>query len=394
MPALRDEDSTLVLYTFSDTDPEYLHNLEYFIQYGLGGKDVEYIFIVQQTRTSKSLSLPALPENARYIEHENECYDWGTIGWALQTGKVDPQGYKFLILMNSSVRGPFLPSYHSADIHWTRLYTQRIDQNVKLVGSTISCQPIYWNSDTANEMRRNPHVQSYIVAMDQASPSFERYVGLHLLQSERTIFQCYKRLHDVVWFSEVGASRAVLKAGYSIDALMNKYTGVDWRNETNWDCNAGQNPYDDFAYDGLMINPLEVLFVKIKSYQLESNWITSKMAITYERWHRDQGHHASMNLHEFDKGKFSYFLSKGIAMSMRGSDCFDLAYYQRANTDMPTVNATWQHFISYGQFEGRPFRFTCAEEYSRPSPNIIQKAAEIARHSMHSSFHWQLLEQH
>ncbi|EIE18099.1 hypothetical protein COCSUDRAFT_34638 [Coccomyxa subellipsoidea C-169] len=49
-----------------------------------------------------------------------------------------------------------------------------------------------------------------------------------------------------------------------------------------------QNPYDDFAYDGLMINPLEVLFVKIKSYQLESNWITSKMAITYERWHRDQ----------------------------------------------------------------------------------------------------------
>ncbi len=64
-------------------------------------------------------------------------------------------------------------------------------------------------------------------------------VGLHLLQRERTIFQCYKRLHDVVWFSEVGASRAVLKAGYSIDALMNKYTGVDWRNETNWDCNAG-----------------------------------------------------------------------------------------------------------------------------------------------------------
>ena len=63
-----------------------------------------------------------------------------------------------------------------------------------------------------------------------------------------------------------------------------------------------------------------------------------------------------MNLHEFDKAKFSYFLSKGIAMSMRGSDCFDLAYYQRANTDMPTENATWQHFISYGQFEGRPFR--------------------------------------
>lgn len=35
-----------------------------------------------------------------------------------------------------------------------------------------------------------------------------------------------------------------------------------------------------------MINPLEVLFVKVKSYQLESDWITSKMARTYEKWHR------------------------------------------------------------------------------------------------------------
>lgn len=54
-----------------------------------------------------------------------------------------------------------------------------------------------------------------------------------------------------------------------------------------------QNPYADFAYDGVMINPLEVLFVKVKSYQLESDWITSKMAQTYERWQRSkvQLHH-------------------------------------------------------------------------------------------------------
>ena len=49
-----------------------------------------------------------------------------------------------------------------------------------------------------------------------------------------------------------------------------------------------QNPYDDFAYDGVMINPLEVLFVKMKSYHLESDWISSRMAETYERWQRNQ----------------------------------------------------------------------------------------------------------
>ncbi len=51
---------------------------------------------------------------------------------------------------------------------------------------------------------------------------------------------------------------------------------------------ARQNPYDDFAYDGVMINPLEVLFVKMKSYQLEGNWISSRMAETYERWRQNQ----------------------------------------------------------------------------------------------------------
>ena len=39
---------TLVLYTFSDSDPEYRQNLQYFIQYGLGTSNVEFVFIVQQ----------------------------------------------------------------------------------------------------------------------------------------------------------------------------------------------------------------------------------------------------------------------------------------------------------------------------------------------------------
>ena len=49
-----------------------------------------------------------------------------------------------------------------------------------------------------------------------------------------------------------------------------------------------QNPYADFAYDGVMINPFEVLFVKVKSYQRDSDWITSKMAVTYDRWRRSE----------------------------------------------------------------------------------------------------------
>ena len=55
--------------------------------------------------------LPKLPSNARYVHHENACYDWGTFGWALFKFSAILDAYRYFIFMNSSVRGPFLPSY-------------------------------------------------------------------------------------------------------------------------------------------------------------------------------------------------------------------------------------------------------------------------------------------
>ena len=52
-----------------------------------------------------------LPSNARVLTHANQCYDWGTFGWLLRSGEVNVQKYKYFVLLNSSVRGPFLPPY-------------------------------------------------------------------------------------------------------------------------------------------------------------------------------------------------------------------------------------------------------------------------------------------
>ena len=60
--------------------------------------------------------LPELPPHARYVFHENRCFDWGTIGWAIQEGKVDTAQYRYTIFMNSSVRGPFLPGYYPVSL--------------------------------------------------------------------------------------------------------------------------------------------------------------------------------------------------------------------------------------------------------------------------------------
>jgi hypothetical protein len=45
------------------------------------------------------------------VFHENRCFDWGTVGWAIGNGKVDTAQYRAFVFMNSSVRGPFLPAY-------------------------------------------------------------------------------------------------------------------------------------------------------------------------------------------------------------------------------------------------------------------------------------------
>lgn len=44
------------------------------------------------------------------------------------------------------------------------------------------------------------------------------------------------------------------------------------------------NPYAEYAYDGLLLNPLEVLFVKVKGFQVQTDWVSAIMATTYDRW--------------------------------------------------------------------------------------------------------------
>jgi translation initiation factor eIF-2B subunit epsilon len=52
-----------------------------------------------------------LPSNARLLYHDNECFDWGTLGWIMQAGIVDIQDYKYFVMVNSNVRGPYAQPY-------------------------------------------------------------------------------------------------------------------------------------------------------------------------------------------------------------------------------------------------------------------------------------------
>jgi len=68
------------------------------------------------------------------------CHHRGTVGWVLRTQGIDVAKYKYFIFMNSSARGPFLPSYWPNTMHWTQPFVSRLRGLVKLVGPTISCE--------------------------------------------------------------------------------------------------------------------------------------------------------------------------------------------------------------------------------------------------------------
>ncbi|KAA6422349.1 MAG: hypothetical protein FRX49_07819, partial [Trebouxia sp. A1-2] len=342
---------TLVLYTYSNSDTEYERNLHYFVEHGMAdGDGCNYVIIVQEGKgiLPSQLPLPDLPSNAQYIFHENICFDWGTFGWALKSTALDVGSYKFIVFMNSSIRGPYLPAYWPAFVHWTSILTSRLIGKVKLVGSSISCEGTFLSGDLTAARRQNPHVQSYVMATDQE--------GLKVLQGDGLVFKCYETLHDTVWNSELGSSVAIFNAGYTIDSLMLKYQGADWRDKDNWNCNAGLNPYAVDAYDGVNLNPLEVVFIKVKSFLLQADWPAPKTSQTYDRWRTFKGAPITAQSNAYADHMGVYRNARISVMAARGSGCFNFELYRSKNS-LPFEDGTslWDHFVQHGQFEGRTF---------------------------------------
>lgn len=85
--------------------------------------------------------------------------DFGGWRYALDALRKPRDSYKYFVFMNSSVRGPYLPSYVPPSLHWTKVFTQMLREDgdgwanngpIKLVGLTINCH------------KNLPHVQSML----------------------------------------------------------------------------------------------------------------------------------------------------------------------------------------------------------------------------------------
>lgn len=66
-----------------------------------------------------------------------------------------PFQYRRFVWISSSMKGPFQPAY--VETAWHTAFTERLNKDVKLVGSTISCTSLM--IDKAQPSIEHPHVQ-------------------------------------------------------------------------------------------------------------------------------------------------------------------------------------------------------------------------------------------
>jgi hypothetical protein len=121
-------------------------------------------------------------------------------------------------------RRPIGASLPCCRAQWTAILTSRLDKDTRLVGVTISCEPVGLHSAPAAganltgpaqaSVRSSPHVQPGVLATDRR--------GIALLRSDPEVFKCHPSSAASRYYSEVGASLAILRSGGNIASLMTR----------------------------------------------------------------------------------------------------------------------------------------------------------------------------
>ena len=151
-----------------------------------------------------------VPEYVIKIYRDNIGYDFGGWSEALLTNNLY-KNYDNFIFVNSSVIGPFVPSFYKDK--WTNIYISGLINNIKLFGSTIN---------TCGDPLHKSHVQSYIFAMDKITLEY-------LINCEIFSMTNYaKTFNEAIWNKEVLMSRKIIENGWNIGSLLRYYKNVDF----------------------------------------------------------------------------------------------------------------------------------------------------------------------
>jgi len=192
----------LVLYVFHIYNDRVKHFIENCI---FNDENVDFI-IISNDKNNKFY----VPDYVKTLFRDNIGYDFG--GWSDALLKDNLyNNYDNFIFVNSSVIGPFLPSYYKDK--WTDIYINGLQNNVKLFGSTIN---------TIMDPLNKSHVQSYIFSMNK--PTLTYLISCEIF----SITNYAKTFYDAIWGKEVLMSSLIIKNSWNIGSLLPYYKNVDF----------------------------------------------------------------------------------------------------------------------------------------------------------------------
>lgn len=232
---------------------EISDNLLFFCRNGYIEQDNHDFIFIFNNPTLKINFLSKKP-NVRVINRVNIGIDFGAWTETLlksENNKLLYQNYDYFILINSTIRGPFLtPEQQQQKILWTDIFINKLDEKTKLVGSTINLQ------SCGRVKNYKPHVQSMLLVTDRIGLE----VGIkHKIFNKQEINM---NKHDIITKKEIGFSTAILENNYNIACLSRSYNDIDFRsdktiNKTNF------REFDNVC----SMNPLAVIFIKNRYFK-------------------------------------------------------------------------------------------------------------------------------
>lgn len=160
---------------------------------------------------------------------------------------------------------------------------------------------------------------------------------------------------------------------------------MDWRKPavTQRACNGGLSPLQPGFNDGLSVEPMEVMFVKVKAaMRAAGNWPHAAAAVKYASWLEAQDREAAVArqagrggappsqawLDSLSANEWPAVVAPALLeeAERRGPACFDHAFYIDSGYDLAFVwddpdpaGLAWDQFLRMGLYEGRPYRFVC-----------------------------------
>ena len=232
--------SSVIIYTYFSS-PSSNYNLDFFVKKELSYKNnIDYIIVINGHNYNKNIVFPTI-DNLTILKRANHGYDFGGYNHALKYIKSHSKTYDYYFFMNSGVIGPILHQ-NFKEAHWTNVFIKKINNRVKLVGTTIVAK------------KPKPIVEGFFFMVDK--------IGLNLLKKHKNIFSNHKTKHSAVRNAEFQLANCILNNKYTIDCMLPRYKGVNWQNPKNYNLNNKQFPSRKNSFYGRSINPYDVIFHK------------------------------------------------------------------------------------------------------------------------------------